>query len=380
MNIDILMSTSLSVFQDEAERWTTTMAKEGFKVTINHADKTQTFTDTKATIVTKDPAQAAPGADVVVFMMPAFAHQQYLEALKPHIKPGCVVAGLPGQAGFEFEVRQHWGDLAKQVTLLNFESLPWACRMTQFGMRAEVIGTKQALVGAVLVGSTPSPSDATAMLQSTLGAKPELIVNGHLLGMTLMGTNAYIHPSIMYGRWKDWDGQPVDEPPLFYNGLNQDGADTLSGVSDEVVASAKALMKLRPDVNLNNVVHIYDWYIRCYGDDMGDKSTLYHAVRTNGSYKGLTHPTVKTADGKYTVDYKYRYMTEDIPFGLVVMRGIADLAGVKTPNMDKVITWAQTQMGTEYLVDGKLTGKDIGKTRSPQKYNIADIDTMLGLK
>ena len=121
--------------QDEAERWTSTMAKEGFKVTINHADKTHSVTESKPVVVTKYPAKAAPGADVVVFMMPAFAHQQYLEALKPHIKPGCVVAGLPGQAGFEFEVRQHWGELFKQVTLLNFESLPWACRMTQFGMR-----------------------------------------------------------------------------------------------------------------------------------------------------------------------------------------------------------------------------------------------------
>ena len=144
----------------------------------------------------------------------------------------------------------------------------------------------------MLVGSTPPLTDATAMLQSTLGAKPELIVNGHLLGMTLMGTNAYIHPSIMFGRWNDWDGIPFDEPPLFYNGLNQEGAATLSGVSDEVLATAKKLMKMHPDVNLNNVCHIFDWYLRCYGKDIADKSNLYNAIRTNGSYQGLTHPTV----------------------------------------------------------------------------------------
>ena len=90
--------------------------------------------------------------------------------------------------------------------------------------------------------------------------------------------------------------------------------------------------------------------------------------------KGLLTPPFKTPDGKFIVDYKYRYMTEDIPFGLVVMRGIATLAGVSTPNMDKVITWAQKQMGTEYLVDGKMIGKDICNTRSPQKYKINDVD------
>ena len=356
------------------------MSKEGFRVFVNKKDKTVTTVEAKPVIVTKDPAQAAPGADIIVFMMPAFAHGQYLEALKSYIKPGAILAGLPGQAGFEFEVRAHLGDLSKQVTMLNFESLPWACRIKEFGKSAEVIGTKQSLVGAILLGATAPASDPTAMLQSTLGAEPKLIINGHLLGMTLMGTNAYIHPSIMYGQWKDWDGKPCDNPPLFYNGLSQEGADTLAAVSAEVVASAKAIMKIRPNVDLNNVISIFDWYIRCYGDDMGNKSNLYHAIRTNGSYKGLTHPTVKTEDGKYLPDYKYRYLTEDIPFGLVVMRGIANIAGVETPCMDKIIMWAQTKMGTEYLVEGKLSGKDMDKTRSPQKYKITDIDVMLGLK
>ena len=72
-------------------------------------------------------------------------------------------------------------------------------------------------------------------------------------------------------------------------------------------------------------------------------------------------------------------MTEDIPFGLVVMRGVAEIAGVPTPNMDTVILWAQSNMGKEYLKDGKVAGKDIGSTRSPQKYNLTTVDAILGL-
>ena len=32
-------------------------------------------------------------------------------------------------------------------------------------------------------------------------------------------------------------------------------------------------------------------------------------------------------------------MTEDVPYGLVVIRGIAEIVGVETPSIDKLLTW-----------------------------------------
>jgi hypothetical protein len=63
--------------------------------------------------------------------------------------------------------------------------------------------------------------------------------------------------------------------------------------------------------------------------------------------------------------------------GLLVTRGIAELAGVPTPNMDDVINWCQERMGKEFLVDGKFVGKDIPSTRSPQTYGFHDLDHFL---
>jgi len=60
-----------------------------------------------------------------------------------------------------------------------------------------------------------------------------------------------------------------------------------------------------------------------------------------------------------------------------VTRGIAELAGVPTPHMDDVIMWCQQVMGKEFLVDGKLCGKDLGITRSPQVYGCKDLDTFM---
>merc|ERR1739841_45365 len=80
---------------------------------------------------------------------------------------------------------------------------------------------------------------------------------------------------------------------------------------------------------------------------------------------------------KYLPNFRYRYFTEDLPMGLVVTRGIAALAGVKTPHMDDVILWCQEMLGKEYLVDGELKGKDLEYTRAPQRYGFEDLDTFM---
>jgi hypothetical protein len=42
----------------------------------------------------------------------------------------------------------------------------------------------------------------------------------------------------------------------------------------------------------------------------------------------------------------FRYLSEDLPFGLVPMKGVAELLGVPaTPWFDRVITWGQQLIG-----------------------------------
>jgi len=53
---------------------------------------------------------------------------------------------------------------------------------------------------------------------------------------------------------------------------------------------------------------------------------------------------------------------------LCTYNGIADLAGVETPVIDKILAHFQGFMGKEYLKDGKLAGKVVGETRYPERY------------
>ena len=181
----------------------------------------------------------------------------------------------------------------------------------------------------------------------------------------------------MFGRWKDWDGAALDRPPLFYQGIDEQTAALLADVSDEVVATSEAIMAAHPGVDLSQVIPMYDWDIGCYGNDIADKTNLMTALRTNAGYEGITHPMVRTASGEYVPDFNHRFLAEDVPFGLVVVRGVAELAGVPTPNLDKVLCWSQQMMKKQYLVGSRLAGRDVASTRCPQRYGFTMDDILV---
>jgi hypothetical protein len=136
--------------------------------------------------------------------------------------------------------------------------------------------------------------------------------------------------------------------------------------------------KMRSDLDMTDVIHIFEWYKTYYHDEITDASSLMMAMRTNAAYDGLLHP-MKTTDKGFVPDFTYRYTREDIPFGLVVMKGIAELAGVTTPTMDEIITWAQTKLGKEYIVGGKLKGKDLKEARAPQSFGLNTINDLFDI-
>ena len=331
-------------------------------------------------LVTNDPALAACHSDIIIFVLPAFLHLNYLKLLFPYIEEGCILIGMPGQNGFEFDVRYALGRKLNSCVLINFESLPWVCGNLEFGKSVEIMSIKTKLLGAL----QGNPSNVRipkflVELQELLGNLPKLIISGHLLGMTLVSPNAYCHPPIIYGRWKNWDGQPLDRQPLFYHGINEYTAELLGKLSEEVLTISRQISQKYPHIDLSEVISIYDWDIAHYSKYIADKTNIHTVNLTNSAYEGIVHPMRRMPNGIYLPDFNHRYLTEDIPFGLVVIRGIATIAGVKTPYIDLVLSWCQNKLGKEYLIGSELIGKDIGETRCPQRYGLTTLPEILGL-
>ena len=356
----------MTLFADEAERWANKLGEDSILADICNSDGSSGELRGKPKVITKDPAVAMEGVDGIFFVVPAFAHQQYFDTIAPYIKPNTVIVGMPGQAGFEFQALSSLKDHASQCAIISLESLPWACRILDFARKVQVLGYKETLAGSLIAGKGNYKLPPLALTQRVLGSKPVLKQTQNYIAVNLMA-KSIIHPPLMYGRWSEWDGKPLQEAPLFYQGINDKEAALLSKVSDEIIDTAKEIHRQRPDLDMSDVIHIFDWYKIYYRDQITDHSSLKSCMATNKAYNGLIYPMKKTESG-LVPDFTYRYTSEDIPFGLVVMKGIAECAGVKTPTMDTIIQWAQSKLGKEYIVGGELKGADIKESRAPQAY------------
>ena len=84
-----------------------------------------------------------------------------------------------------------------------------------FNTKVVIQGTKDALLGSKVGGRSHPREDPAHLLQCILGQHPVLSWANSYLEVTLMN-KAFVHPSLLYAFWRDWDGQPLREKPLFY--------------------------------------------------------------------------------------------------------------------------------------------------------------------
>jgi hypothetical protein len=66
---------------------------------------------------------------------------------------------------------------------------------------------------------------------------------------------------------------------------------------------------------------------------------LKTVFNTNIGYSRVPFPMVPVdkSGENVTLNLNARFFWEDVPFGLVILKDIAELIGVKTPHMDKQI-------------------------------------------
>ena len=315
--------------------------------------------------VSADPSEVVPGSQLVVLILPAFAHESTLSQIAPFLDERAWVGAIPARGGFDFSAVRILEEHGRgDVGLFGLQTLPWACRIKEYGQVVHVLGVKKT------VDAASRPATEIGMITPVLAQMLGLPIGAaaSLLALTLANTGQLIHPGIMYGLFADWDGTPLDAAPPFYQGLDEEAARVLAGLSDDLQAIRA---RLAPALDLTTVRPLLDWLLRAYGESITDPSSLHSAFVTNQAYAGLKAPVRQVAPGRFLPDFSARYLSEDVPFGLAVSRAIAELAGVETPTVDRVIAWAGERLGKEYL------GRDASLARIPQNYGLADLAQLL---
>lgn len=322
-------------------------------------------------------ADVIPQADIVLIAVPAFAHASILQRIAPHLKRKAIIGALPARGGFEFEAVNLLSGVRPdgERTIFGLQTLPWSTRVKQPGRVANF----GALKAQVMMAATPS-SDADAIapfLSKLFGTN--VIPTSNFLNMTLGNPGQVIHPGLMYGLFHKWSGERFDEDtvPYFYRDTTNEAGTFVEQLSADVCAvAAKIQSSCGGALDLSGVRPVLEW-LRCtYPTQTQDMTSVASCFRT-GPLQARKAPAKQIEPGVFAPDFQYRYLTEDMAFGLVITRGFAELARVGTPAIDVVLRWGQRKLNTRFLRNGKLDTSSIRMLPVPQNYGFESLDALV---
>jgi len=285
---------------------------------------------------------------------------------------------MPGMGGFDWIARQICNKAgASNVILWAVKDVPFMSAWLVPGVSVTNLGPKTALYLAMASGAAVAAKVAAHVLLELTGIP--VVQLQQFMTITLTPGNPIMHPSIMYGMFgphSQWDGRPLPEKPLFYETVSELSSYFLQRADDEVQAIKNAISRETGAV-LTEVWPLRQNLKHVYGDIVADNRTLMLAMRTNRAYATIRTP-LKQVEGGFTIDVSHRFFQEDVPFGLVILRDLADLCHVKTPYIDEILRWCQGLMGKEYLsADGRLAGRDMRETGAATQFGARSIRELI---
>lgn len=281
-------------------------------------------------------------------------------------------------------------EIGKDYSLQNIVSfaiglIPWICRTTEYGKHVENYGGKDLNVCAV------DPAEKfdrlNALFLDDISWNPmgmgKFVQACSFLSLTLSVDNQIIHPSRCYGLWKKYDGgrwSSFEKVPYFYRDFDDCSAKILKNLDDDYSAVRDAVRKHFPDKPFNYMLSYLDLQRLTHRNKHTD---IMSSFKYSGQLGLIKTPTIKADDGSYTLDTNCRFFTDDIPYGLLIAKWIAEKLNVQTPSIDEVIIWAQ-ELRDEHWIDEEKGTIDINfcmkskhRTGLPPSYGLDSIDAIL---
>ncbi len=281
----------------------------------------------KATLnlVTTDIAAAIRNVAVIFIILPGFTISTYARLLAPHLAKDQMVIIMPGTlAALEFRQTLRANGNLKEIITAEVGGLPFATRLIApgkvrtFHIRAvcplaAIPGNKGSMVFEKIAGLYPFTLKKT-VIETGLGHLTPLL---HPAGCLL---NA--------GRIERSHGE-------FY--MYEEG------MTPSVVHVIECLDRERLQIGKRLGIDLPTAVDMMVESAYGPRGTLWESL--NGS-AGLT-----PVKGPPSLDH--RYVTEDIPYGLVAWASMGDAVGVETPVMDALIALGGVIMGKNCWQEGR---------------------------
>lgn len=273
---------------------------------------------------TSDASEAISNADIIIVCLPGFAIHDELVKIEPYLKADVKVGTVVSSTGFFFEA---FKVLPKHIGLFGFQRVPFICRTEEYGHKAELKGYKSSLCMAVeQIDDKESLRKSIEQLFKT----PVKLLRSYY-EVSLSNSNPLLHTARLYTMFKNWhEGMYYECNPQFYSEWTVAASELYIQMDEEL----QQLLELLP-VDKGSIPPVLEYYESC------DAESLTIKLNTIPAFKGILSPMIKTDRG-YVPDFKSRYFTEDIPYGMRFIVEVGKQYGITLKNINKVYRWGLT--------------------------------------
>jgi len=313
-------------------------------------------------LISDDPALLIPECDLIILALPSQARACLIKQIAPFVSKDTWIGSFPGMGNFELICHKYLPLKEKNIRVFASQRVPCIARVSEYGKEVIMTSKKDSMAVASL---KPSLVGEISNLLSPLLDMKILPLN-NFLEVTLSTSNPILHPARMYALFKDIKVDDVwEKNPTFYESWNLESSEILIKMDKEV----HQLLEEIP-FNLSGIKPLLEHY------DSTNAAELTHKLGSIQAFKGLLSPMKQIGSG-FKVDLESRYFIEDISYGLILIKDIAQLFSISTPTIDEVIYWAQSLLNKEYLIDGVLEGKDSNELLLHQSFSISNTKEFL---
>lgn len=281
----------------------------------------------KIDCITTNIEEAVEGRDIILVVVPAYAHEYIAEKLSSVLKDGQVVVLCPGSTGgvLEFKRVLRERNCTANIKIAQTSSLFYACRTEAPGV-GFIGGVKKVLQIAAL-----PTSDTKEIMEMLKDPYPQLVEEENILVSDMSNLNAVIHPIPVLLN-TGWIEATNGNFKYYYDSITPSIGELIEKMDSERMEICNALgIKVK---TIKESLYVY------YGAK-GDK--LHEVVRKVDAYANIKAPE----------SLQSRLLLEDIPMGLVPMSELGKMLNVKTPIMDMVINLASYLLKRDFRAEGR---------------------------
>ena len=281
--------------------------------------------------VTSNMQDAIRASNVIMVVVPAFAHASIARKAAPFLTDGQIIVLNPGRTlgALEFQKVLTDNGCTAKIIIAETQTFIYASR-SDGPAQARIFRIKEAVPLAAL------PARKTAdVLEILKPPYPQFINGGTILHTGLNNIGAIFHPTITLHN-AGWIEATNGNFQFYLDGVTPSVAKLMEAIDRERVRVAAVLGI--------NAITAREWLKLAYNAE-GD--CLYEAIHNQPGYRGISAPPT----------INHRYLTEDVPMSLVPMASLGNRYGIKVRGMESIIRQACIVHQKDYWELGRTVEK-----------------------